>query len=116
MVGKTFQKGIRLSPRKGRRIIPEVMGKSVTDAKMILDFHPHKAARIMKKCIHNAASNYIDKAGDMELKENDLYVKSIIIDEGAKMKRLRPMSFGRAGLIRKRTSHITVVVDKIEGR
>jgi large subunit ribosomal protein L22 len=52
----------------------------------------------------------------MELKENDLYVKSIIIDEGAKMKRLRPMSFGRAGLIRKRTSHITVVVDKIEGR
>jgi len=46
------------------------------------------------------------------LREEDLYVKSVRIDEGPKMKRYRPMSFGRAGLIRKRMSHITVEVDK----
>ncbi len=116
MIGKTIQKNVRLSPKKGRRIIGEVKGKSVNEAKMILDFYSTKVARIMKKCIHTAASNYIDKAEDIELKEDDLYVKSIRIDEGQKLKRYRPMSFGRAGLIRKRASHITVIVDKIEGR
>jgi large subunit ribosomal protein L22 len=112
MRGKTVQKNIRLSPRKGRRIIPQIEGISVVEAKTKLDFLPHRAAKILKKCIHTAASNCIDKAGEMDLKEEDLYVKSVKIDEGQKMKRYRPMSFGRAGIIRKRMSHITVIVDK----
>jgi large subunit ribosomal protein L22 len=112
MEGKAVQKNIRLSPRKGRRIIPHIQGKSVVEAKMRLDFLPHRAAKIIKKCVHTAASNCIDKAGEMDLREEDLYVKSIRIDEGSKLKRYRPMSFGRAGLIRKRMSHITVEVGK----
>lgn len=114
MIGKTVQRHVRLSPKKGRRIIPEVKGKSVTEAKNLLDFFPHRAAMIIKKCIHTAASNYINKAGDIELHEDDLYVKSIRIDEGGMLKRYRPMSFGRASRIRRRMSNITVVVDKIE--
>jgi large subunit ribosomal protein L22 len=113
MEGRAIQKNIRMSPKKGRRIIPHIKGKSVVEAKMRLGFLPHGAARVLKKCVHTAASNYIDKAGELDLKEEDLYVKSIRIDEGQKLKRYRPMSFGRAGLIRKRTSHITVVVDRI---
>jgi large subunit ribosomal protein L22 len=112
MEGKAVQKNIRLSPRKGRRVIPQVVGMPVVEAKMRLDFLPHKAAKILKKCIHTAASNCIDKAGEMDLREEDLYVKSVRIDEGKKLKRYRPMSFGRAGLIRKRMAHITVIVDK----
>ena len=112
MEGKAVQKNIRISPRKGRRIIPHIEGKSVVEAKMRLDFLPHRAAGILKKCVHTAASNCINKASEMDLKEEDLYVKSVRIDEGQKFKRYRPMSFGRAGLIRRRTSHITVVVDK----
>ncbi|MEA3421349.1 MAG: 50S ribosomal protein L22 [Acidobacteriota bacterium] len=116
MVGRTVQKYIRLSPKKGRLVIPEVKGKSIPEAKMILDFLPQKTARILKKCIHSAASNYIDKAGEIKLGEDDLYVKSIRIDEGPQLKRWRPKAFGMAGLIKKRTSHITVIVDKIEGK
>ncbi|TET98662.1 MAG: 50S ribosomal protein L22 [Candidatus Stahlbacteria bacterium] len=114
MIGKAIQKNVHLSPKKGRRIIPEVKGKSVKEAEMILDFYPNKVAMIMKKCIHAAASNYIDRAGDIELKEDDLYVKSVRIDAGQRLKRYRAMSLGRAGIIRKQRAHITVIVDKIE--
>ncbi|MCK4421871.1 50S ribosomal protein L22 [candidate division WOR-3 bacterium] len=114
MIGKTVQKGVRLSPKKGRLIIPKVKGKKVNEAMMILDYLPQKAARIMKKCIHTAASNYIDKAGDIQLKEEDLYVKTIKIDQGPSLKRWRPKAFGMASAIRKSTSHITVEVDKVE--
>lgn len=114
MIGKTVQKYVRIAPRKGRRLIPQVKGKTIPEAKMTLDYLPHKASRILKKCIHTAASNYIDKAGDMQLKEEDLYVKSIKIDEGPRLKRYRPKAFGMAGLVQKRTSHITVIVDKQE--
>lgn len=110
MEGKTIQKNVKISPKKGRLLIPEVRGKSVTEAKMTLDYLPHRAADILKKCIHTAASNYIDKAEDIELSEDDLYVDSIRVDEGQKLKRVRPMSFGRAGLVKKRRSHITVIV------
>lgn len=112
MEGKAIQKNIKLSPRKGRRIIPHIEGKSVEEAKVRLGLLPHKAARVLRKCVHTAASNCIDKAGEMDLKEEDLYIKSVRIDEGQKLKRYRPMSFGRAGLIRKRMSHITVIVEK----
>lgn len=112
MEGKTVQKNVRLSPKKGRRIIPHIKGKSVSEAKVRLDFLPHSAARILKKCVHTAASNYLDKAEEMDIREEDLYIKSVQINEGQKLKRYRPMSFGRAGLIRKRTSHITVVVEE----
>jgi large subunit ribosomal protein L22 len=113
MEGKAVQKNIRMSPKKGRRLIPHIKGKSVVEAMTCLEFLPHRAARVLKKCVHTAASNYLDKAGELDLKEENLYIKSISINEGQKFKRYRPMSFGRAGLIRKRTSHVTVVVDKI---
>jgi large subunit ribosomal protein L22 len=115
MIGKTVQKNVHISPKKGRQIIPEVKGKSIKEAKMILNFYPNKVADILKKCIHTAASNYIDKVGDIELKEDDLYIKSIRIDNGQRLKGWRAMSLGRAGLIRRQRAHVTVIVDKIEG-
>jgi large subunit ribosomal protein L22 len=112
MEGKTVQKNVRVSAKKARRLVSHIKGKSVVEAKMRLDFLPQGAARLLKKCVHAAASNYLDKAGEMDLKEEDLYVKSVMVDEGQKIKRYRPMSFGRAGIVRRRSSHITVVVDR----
>ncbi len=114
MEGKTIQRNIPISAKKGRRIIPHIKGKSVPEAETTLDYLPHRAARILKKCIHTAASNYKDKSEEIDLKDDDLYVKSVRIDEGQKLKKIRPMSLRRAGLIRKRMSHITVIVDKIK--
>ncbi|MEO0293739.1 MAG: 50S ribosomal protein L22 [candidate division WOR-3 bacterium] len=113
MEAKTVQRNVPVSAKKARRLIPVVKGKPVVEAKMRLDFMPQAAARILKKCIHTAASNYLDKAGEVDLKEEDLFVKSVIIEEGQKLKRYVPMSFGRAGIIRRRFSHITVIVDKL---
>jgi len=112
---KTIQKYIRISPSKMRRISVLVKGKTWKTADAILEFLPHKGARILRKSINNAYSNLINKAGELKVKEENIWVKDIIIGEGPKMKRIRPMSLGRAGLIRKRTTNITVVVQEKEG-
>jgi len=112
--GKTVQKYVRVSPFKARRIAKLVKGKTWKMADAILEFLPHKPARILRKSINNAYSNLLNKAGELKVKEENIWIKDIIIGEGPTMKRIRPMSLGRAGLIRKRTSHITVIVQEKE--
>jgi len=112
MEGKAIQRYVRVSPFKARRLIPLVKGKPVLEALAVLDFTHGKASHHLWKAIHSASMNLINKAGEIRVKEEDLYVKSVVIDEGPFFKRIRPMSLGRAGLIRKRTSHITVIVEE----
>jgi len=112
--GKTIQKYIRISPTKVRRVANLVKGKEWRTADAILEFLPHKAARLLRKSINNAYSNLVNKAGELKVKEENIWINDIIIGEGPKMKRIRPMSLGRAGLIRKRTTHITVIVQEKE--
>jgi large subunit ribosomal protein L22 len=98
---------VRVAPRKARLIADEIRGKHVDEAFRILAFSNKRAARFIWKaltsCVANAERN-------LRMDRSKLYVREIRIDEGPTLKRWRPRAFGRAGMVRKRTSHITVVV------
>ncbi len=102
---------VRISPRKIRLVIDAVRGKKVEEALKILAFMPKKGARILKKVIESAVANAQDRAN---LDVEDLKIAKIYADQGPMLKRWRPRAFGRATMIRKRTSHITVVLEEIK--
>jgi large subunit ribosomal protein L22 len=99
---------VRVSPRKARRVIDLVRGKSVTDALDILRWAPQAASEPVAKVIASAAANAQNNNG---LDPATLVVVTVHADEGPTAKRIRPRAQGRAFRIRKRTSHITVVVE-----
>ncbi|MEE6135237.1 50S ribosomal protein L22 [Mycobacterium sp. 050128] len=99
---------VRVSPTKARRVIDLVRGKSVTDALDILRWAPQAASEPVAKVIASAAANAQNNDG---LDPATLVVASVYADEGPTAKRIRPRAQGRAFRIRRRTSHITVVVE-----
>jgi len=101
-------KFVRVAPRKARPVADLVRGKNVEDAINILKFTPKKAAVHILKAIKSAAANAEDNKGVRDV--STLRVKEIRIDEGPTWKRYLPRAYGRATLLRKRTSHITVVL------
>ena len=107
MEAKAIEKFIRISPRKLRYVADVVRNKSVEQAVDILTFTPKKAASILKKAVESAAAN---AAENHDMEEEGLFISSILINEGPILKRFRPRARGRATRIRKRTSHLTVVV------
>lgn len=104
---KAVAKYIRVSPQKARSVANEVRGKDLREALGILKFANRKAADIIIKVVESAAAN---AENNNNMNKEDLYIKSILIDEGPTMKRFRARAQGRADQIRKRTSHVTVVV------
>ena len=107
MEAKAIEKFIRISPRKLRYVADIVRNKSVEEAVDILAFTPKKAASIVKKAVESAAAN---AAENHDMDEEGLVVAKIVVNEGPILKRFRPRARGRATRIRKRTSHLTVVV------
>ncbi|MDY6787734.1 MAG: 50S ribosomal protein L22 [bacterium] len=101
----------RIAPKKARLVSNLVKGMNVQEALYVLQFTPKKSARIMYKLVHSAAANAINKFSDSEIDEEDLFIKDIRVNKGPVMKRNQPRARGRAFLIRKRMSHITVVVE-----
>lgn len=101
---------IRSSPRKMRIVADQVRGKAVPEALNTLHFLPHKAAAPIEKTIQSAVHNLIEKAEDQRFDEASLVVSEIYVDEAPFLKRWRPVSRGRAHRIKKRNSHLTVVV------
>ncbi|BBY22682.1 50S ribosomal protein L22 [Mycobacterium stomatepiae] len=99
---------VRVSPTKARRVIDLVRGKSVADALDILRWAPQAASEPVAKVIASAAANAQNNDG---LDPATLVVASVYADEGPTAKRIRPRAQGRAFRIRRRTSHITVVVE-----
>jgi large subunit ribosomal protein L22 len=99
---------VRVSPTKARRVIDLVRGKSVSEALDILRWAPQAASEPVAKVIASAAANAQNNDG---LDPTTLVVASVFADEGPTAKRIRPRAQGRAFRIRKRTSHITVVVE-----
>ena len=99
---------VRVSPRKARRVIDLVRGRSVEDALEILRWAPQAASEPVAKVIASAAANAQNNNG---LDPATLVVATVYADEGPTAKRIRPRAQGRAFRIRKRTSHITVVVE-----
>lgn len=99
---------VRATPMKARRVIDLVRGKRVEDALNILRFAPQAAAEPVAKLVASAVANAENNQG---LDSRSLVVSSIYANEGPVMKRIKPGSHGRAFRIRKRTSHITVVLE-----
>ncbi|MBV8954830.1 MAG: 50S ribosomal protein L22 [Solirubrobacterales bacterium] len=100
-------KYVRSSPRKARLVCDHIRGKSVEEARAILALTPRAIARDWSKLLESAVAN---AEHNHELVGEDLYVKAIRADEGPTIKRFRPRAMGRATRIRKRTSHLTILL------
>lgn len=111
MEARAIAKYQRVSPRKARLVARNVQGLGVEEALNILRFTPNKPAGIIFKVVHSALANATQNNG---MDPDDLTVKEVRINEGPAWKRFMPRAQGRATKIRKRTSHITVILS--EGR
>ena len=100
----------RLSPYKVREVLDLVRGRPVHEAEDILRFSDRDAAIVVGKVLHSAVAN---AENNDELDPEELYVSACFADEGTTIKRWRPRARGRATRIRKRTSHITVIVSRL---
>ncbi len=98
---------VRIAPRKARAVVNLIKQKDVEEALGILRYTPQRGAEIVSKVLKSAVAN---AEHNLELPRQDLYVDRAFVDEGPTLKRVRPRARGRRYLIRKRTSHITVVV------
>lgn len=111
METKAIAKYIRVSPRKIRLLMQELKGKKVEEALNILTFAPQRGAPILRKLVNSAIAN---ASQDPDTDVDSLFIKHIFADEGPTLKRFRPRAMGRATRIRKRSSHLTVILDKKE--
>lgn len=109
---KAIHKTARIAPRKARLVIDLIRGKDVKEAQAILMFTPRAASPIILKVLNSAIANAEHNNG---LNPEKLYVKECYVSEGITMKRMMPRAKGKGDLIRKRTSHITVVVAERDG-
>ena len=100
---------IRISPRKVRIVIDLIRGKSVNEALAILKFTPKAASEVVIKLLNSAIAN---AENNLDLNRDNLYVAEIFADQGPTLKRVMPRARGMAFQIRKRTSHITVILDE----
>ena len=99
------------SPRKMRLVADLVRGKQVEMALAILRFNPKEASRKLEKLLLSAIANWEAKNEEANLEEAELYIKEIRVDCGTMLKRLRPAPQGRAHRIRKRSNHVTMIVE-----
>ena len=101
------------SPRKMRLVADTIRGKEVNLALDLLKFSKREASIRLEKLLRSAIANWEAKNQDKakELDNGNVYVKSIKVDEGRTLKRIRPCPQGRAGRIRKRSNHVTVILD-----
>jgi large subunit ribosomal protein L22 len=103
-------KYVRISPRKLRRSVDLIRGRHVEDARRILALSSLAPNRTVSKVLDSAIANAEEKQAIPE----NLVVSLVWVDEGPTLKRFRPRAYGRATTIRKRTSHVTIVVESLE--
>ncbi len=107
MEARAIAKNVRIAPRKARLVIDLIRGKSVAEADIILSNLNKEAARLIRKVLTSATANATNNLG---LNQEELIVKEAYINEGLVMKRMKFGSRGHVDPIKKRTSHITIVV------
>ncbi len=112
MEAKAVAKYIRMSPRKVRLVADLIRGKSAEEADQILKYTNRRAAASVRKVLKSAVANAVN---NHDLLEDQLVVKAAYVDEGPTLKRILPRARGRADVIKKRTSHITVIVEEKNG-
>lgn len=99
------------SPRKARLIADLIRGMKVSKALGVLSHQPQGIAPVYRKVLMSAVANWEEKNEDLKIEDADLYIKSIQVNGGRTLKRLRPAPQGRAHRIRKRSHHMMMVVD-----
>ena len=102
---------VRVTPMKARLMVDLIRGLHVEEARRVLQFTPRAAALPVRKVLDSAVAN---AEHNHQLPADTLFVAKTFVDEGPTLKRYRPRALGRAYRIRKRTSHITVIVDSRE--
>ena len=103
---------LRIAPRKVRMSVDLVRGKKVVEAQSLLQFAAKHSALPVLKTLNSAVASAVH---NFQAKAANLYISHIAVNEGPKLKRFRPRARGQAFEIQKKTSHITIVVDEIEG-
>lgn len=111
MEAKAQARFVRIAPRKVRIVMDLIRGKDVDEALSILKFTPKRASAILEKVVRSAVAN---AENNLDMERDSLYIYKAYADEGPTLKRYRPRAMGRATRIRKRTSHITVVLRERE--
>ena len=104
-------KFVRISPFKVRVVLNIIRGKSVVEALAILENTPKAASEVLVKLLNSAIAN---GENNQNLAKSDMYVAEAFANEGPTLKRIQPVSKGRAYRINKRTSHITVILDTVK--
>lgn len=107
---RAITRNVRISPEKARHISRLLQGKSVTEALAIVDLSPRKAALLLGKTLRSAIAN---AENNLDLDRNTLTVKAALVGPGPIIKRFRPKARGSAGRIRKRTSHLEIILADI---
>lgn len=107
---RAIAKYVRISSRKVKVVIDLIRGKSVAEAKAILAFTPKAASEPVLKVLNSAVAN---AENNLDMSADRLFVAEVFANQGPTLKRFRPRAQGRASRIRKRTSHITVILDKV---
>ncbi len=107
MQARATIKFIRTSPRKMRRVVDLIRGQHVEEARRILRFSPLGASKDVEKLLNSAVANAEQSPGVVA---QNLVVERVWVDAGPTLRRFRPRAYGRATRVRKRTSHVTVVV------
>ncbi len=111
MEARAILRFIRVSPRRVRLVVDQIRGKEVEKTLDILKFTPKRSAAIVAKVLKSAIAN---AENTQSVDVDRLYVKRALVDEGGMWKRFMPRAMGRASRVRKRLSHITVVIDERE--
>ena len=107
-------KGVRMSPRKVQLVVETIRGRPATEAVALLQFAPQAAARVVRKVVQSAMANAENNYG---LNPADLVVTTAVADQGPPFpQRYRAKARGQAGPIKKKTTHITVIVDDEAGQ
>jgi large subunit ribosomal protein L22 len=109
MEARAIAKYLRISPRKTRLCADLIRGKRVEEAVNILSHTPKAGARMIFKVVQSALAN---ARQDKSIDVDTLYVKTVFVNQGPSLKRWQPKPMGRAGRIRKRTCHVTVVLSE----
>ncbi len=114
METRAISKYLRISPFKAREVVHLLQGKPAVEAVSMLEVIPRKAARLAAKTLKSAIAN-AENHEHTPVPVQSLYVKEAVVGEGPTMRRFRPKARGMAGRIRKRTSHIKIVVSDRRG-
>jgi len=114
MISKALARYIRISSKRMQPITRIVRGKRVGEALFTLGSMNKRGARVLKTIIESALAN-AKRVPDKTYTDDELYISRLTVDQGPSLKRFRAMSMGRAGTIRKRTSHVRVELDLLPG-